>query len=498
MVQQQDDTRKRANGSSPSSTNSVSGNGALDFVPPNNVEAEQAVLGSMLIEREAIDKATQLLVAEDFTRPDHQLLFKVITGIAAREVPVDKVTLSDVLASEHLESAGGKTYVMSLFDNVPTAVHVEHYARIVQKKATLRRLLATAHDVIRGINTPDAEPSDVIAGAELAFAGIADRVASAQGLDLLVDMADAWGQEDEEPPRIFGDFLVQGCQTVLSSPGGMGKTTLIYNLISHLAEGRDLWDIPVERPYKVLAVDVETPAFLRTAKLRKLYLEEQPIRGNAFFMPAVSDFGKLLRDCKRLGIDLVIFDTASRCFPRIDENSNSEVYEKVVPILDAFKKAGIATLVVTHTSKGGTGTRGASAFTDAVDVALSLELHEGKQEDPDAVLALKTLKNRAYGFPPSVLLQRDGFDRFRRVEASPKADEADAPLSARVRCANDVIDFLRDLGEKNEPAKFGEIVKAMIATGHAEGTAKKVVSHLQKEGKISFNIILGGYVLEES
>src|SRR5437763_10729725 len=106
------------------------------------MEAEQAVLGSMLIERAALEKAAEILKPEDFYRDVHRHIFEAMLTLAGRDEPVDLITLQDELTSRGLfETVGGFLYLQNLMDAPSTAANVEYYAKLVEEKSILRRSL---------------------------------------------------------------------------------------------------------------------------------------------------------------------------------------------------------------------------------------------------------------------------------------------------------------------------------------------------------------------
>jgi len=133
-----------------------------DRLPPQNLDAEQSVLGSLLIDRDAIIQVAPILKHEDFYQPSHGLIYQAISDLYTRQEPTDVVTLTDELnRRDKLESVGGVSYLTSLVSVVPTAVHVEYYARIVERTATLRRLIDAGTKVVgiafrEGIDTLEA------------------------------------------------------------------------------------------------------------------------------------------------------------------------------------------------------------------------------------------------------------------------------------------------------------------------------------------------------
>jgi replicative DNA helicase len=118
-------------------------------LPPQNVEAEQSVLGGILIENEALNKVVEILTPEDFYRDAHRRIFEALITLSERDEPADLITLSNELRKmNQLDSAGGASYLASLVDLVPTAANIEYYAKIVKEKAVLRKLISTSTDIV--------------------------------------------------------------------------------------------------------------------------------------------------------------------------------------------------------------------------------------------------------------------------------------------------------------------------------------------------------------
>ncbi len=175
----------------------------------------------------------------------------------------------------------------------------------------------------------------------------------------------------------------------------------------------------VPNPFKTVCIDLEN-AFFRHEKRRRLYLGTEPSRDRLFFLDAIDlprELDAFIQECQERDISLVVLDTASRVSAKLisDENDNAQASRHIIPILDKLKAAGLATLVIGHSGKSGHGQRGASAIEAAVDVALSLELYRGELDSPDAVVALKTRKNRMLGWPRPLFLKRTGNDPFELV-----------------------------------------------------------------------------------
>ena len=121
----------------------------LGKIPPQDIEAEQAVIGSMLTDQDAVISAIEILKPEDFYREDNRLIFEAILNIYNRAEPIDIITLKSELSSMgKLDSVGGLEYIAQLPDKVPTTANVEMYVKIVEQKSMLRNLVKTANEII--------------------------------------------------------------------------------------------------------------------------------------------------------------------------------------------------------------------------------------------------------------------------------------------------------------------------------------------------------------
>lgn len=471
---------------------------AAPYVPPQSIEAEQSTLGAMLIEPAAIDKAASLLGPADFYREEHKAVFAATLALHKQGRPVDLITLPEELkARGQFEQVGGIAFLTALFDTVPTAANVEEYAGIVAGKASLRALLTAADAASAAARVEGADPADVARRMEEAARRASQGTAKTPEArrkplaERIVDMADV-GPPLEVLPLWW--VLMPGMIHWVSAPPGLGKSTIAYNIVTAIAEGQPLWGWPPGKPCKTLYVDLESGDNVLAVKLERLYQGTPRVRGGVLFLGDIrlpEEIHDLIRLCQTQSIDLVVFDTAARTFRLKDENDNSEVGRTVTPMLDAIKEAGIASLVIGHTSKGGTGARGASAIEGNADVTLSVELHRGKIGDKDALVSLSVRKHKLLGFPPPLILERVGEDQFRAVDAATIPQE-EAPPTASIRCASDLLAYVE---AQDGPARYGEIVAAMKKKGHAEATAKRVIAELQTQEDLLKTE--GGYTLPD-
>jgi replicative DNA helicase len=140
---------------------------SLYKVPPQNLEAEQSILGSILLENSAINSVLEVLTKNDFYNEAHRKIFQVIIELSEKNEPVDLITLSNALRDKNLlDPAGGTAYLASLVDNIPSAANVANYARIVKEKSILRGLIGSATDIITSCYETGSDVDQVLDKAE--------------------------------------------------------------------------------------------------------------------------------------------------------------------------------------------------------------------------------------------------------------------------------------------------------------------------------------------
>jgi replicative DNA helicase len=224
---------------------------SVERLPPQNVEAEQAVLGSLLIDREAIVRVAPFLRAEDFYRESHAQIYQTIVDLFERREPADFVTLCDTLERRNLlDAVGGPAYVTSLINAVPTSIHVEHYGRIVETAALRRRLIDAAGQIARFAYEEDRDLEEVVDRSEAILFEVTERreskdlVRLRQLLNEYYDRLEYLQQHREELvglPTSFIDLdkLLGGLQrsdlVIIAGRPGTGKTSLALNMAQSAA-----------------------------------------------------------------------------------------------------------------------------------------------------------------------------------------------------------------------------------------------------------------------
>src|SRR5437867_922443 len=164
---------------------------SLRRVPPQSLEAEEAVLGGILLDNAALDRVTELVQADDFYREAHRKVFRAMLDLSARNEPADLITLAEVLkARSELADVGGSAYLAELAERVPTAAHVAQYARIVRDKSILRGLIGAATQIAMHGYEGGGDVAELLDHAEQLIFGISDRKVKPEFVrisDLLVE-----------------------------------------------------------------------------------------------------------------------------------------------------------------------------------------------------------------------------------------------------------------------------------------------------------------------
>ena len=223
-------------------------------LPPYSLEAEQAVLGGLMIDNSTWDQVSDVVMEADFYRQDHRLIYGAIFDLAEKNEPYDVVTLSEWLTSHNeLNNVGGLSYLGSLAKNTPTAANIKAYAKIVRERSVLRQLIRVSTDIAESAYNPEGRSSaDLLDMAESQVFEIAEKGGRSEGgyakiQDLLVkavDRIDELYQSDNAYtgiPTGFDDFdnMTSGLQkadlVIIAGRPSMGKTSFVMNLVENAA-----------------------------------------------------------------------------------------------------------------------------------------------------------------------------------------------------------------------------------------------------------------------
>lgn len=220
-------------------------------VPPQNIEAEQAVLGAMLIDKEAIAKATEVLSADDFYREAHRVIFSAMLELYNKNEAVDMVTVTEILKRDNkLEDIGGIAYITSLANVVLTAANVKYHAEIVAEKSVLRQLVRVSTEIAAMGYEANDDVGTLLDTAESRILEISNRKKKADFTpinDILMDSVQSIESLLQNKGALTGipagfadlDKLTSGLHPsdfiILAARPSMGKTALALNIVQNVA-----------------------------------------------------------------------------------------------------------------------------------------------------------------------------------------------------------------------------------------------------------------------
>ncbi len=216
-------------------------------LPPHSVEAEQSVIGGLLLDNNAWERIAGLVSDADFYRDDHRRIFRHIATMLDRGQPADVVTVAEALdASGESEHTGGLAYLGEIANNTPSAANIRRYAEIVRERAVLRRIILAAEELVAGCFSPGAHtPQELVGAAEVAMLAALDRHAGEP-----TSLAEAFGEamtyvdtrgETGGLVTGFRDFdgitagLEPGQLVIVAARPSVGKTVFACNVADHVA-----------------------------------------------------------------------------------------------------------------------------------------------------------------------------------------------------------------------------------------------------------------------
>ena len=223
----------------------------LGKIPPNDVEAEQAVIGSMLTDRDAVISAIEVLKEEDFYREDNKTIYEAILNLYNRSEPIDIITLKAELKSMGMfDKIGGLEYIVGLPEKVPTTANVEKYISIVKEKSELRRLIKAANEIIEQGYDPTENIDDIMNSAEKKIFNIMqdkDQKSYSPIKDVLIDAFTELEQLYNQKQHITGvptgfidlDYKTAGLHNsdliLIAARPAMGKSAFALNIATNAA-----------------------------------------------------------------------------------------------------------------------------------------------------------------------------------------------------------------------------------------------------------------------
>ena len=286
---------------------------------PRNIEAEEALLGSLLIDPDVISHVANVVAPEDFYLARHGEIYDVIRTLFDHGDPVDFVTVTEELERrDKLEEVGGRSYITSLVNTVPTAINAFQYAQIVQEKATLRQLISAAGDIARKAYDDSQDVGDVVNEAEKLIFAISERRLE-QDLVAITDVVPRVVEEIKElharRGEVLGvpsgfhllDTMLGGFQKsdliILAARPGMGKTSLALNIALNAAKSHS-------SQIAIFSLEMSREQLVQRLLSQEAHLDSQSLRLGKLFREEdwerLEQAAETLRTCR-----IYIDDTAA-------------------------------------------------------------------------------------------------------------------------------------------------------------------------------------------
>jgi len=278
-------------------------------LPPQNIEAEEAIISAILIDNDALLDVIEVLGPQDFYRTAHQKIYAAITDLFDKAEPVDLVTLANKLKEMgQLEKIGGASYLARLVDTVPLAVNARHYAKIIHDKASLRRLIEKANAIIKRCFEERGEADDVVDFAESAVFEISEKKARQSFFPLSkIILGNIETLEEKQGNRslVTGvptgftqlDTLTSGLQNsdliILAARPSMGKTALALNIARHAA-------VEANIPVAVFSLEMSKEQLSLRMLCSEARIDSSRLRGGFFSMEdwhRLTDAAGILSEC---------------------------------------------------------------------------------------------------------------------------------------------------------------------------------------------------------
>ena len=230
---------------------------SIQKLPPQNIEAERSLLGSVLISQDAFFKIVDIIKPDDFYDPAHKLIFGAILKLTEEQKPVDLVSLTNMLSERgELEAVGGNSYIADLTGAVATASHAKHYAEIIAEKSIRRRLISASEDIAElSYDESDSDASSILDAAEQKLFNVAKNTVKSDLVSIesiltenfdRLELLHQSGGKLSGIPTGFVDIdkrfagLNRSDLIVIAARPAMGKTTLALNIAQNIAIDENL------------------------------------------------------------------------------------------------------------------------------------------------------------------------------------------------------------------------------------------------------------------
>jgi replicative DNA helicase len=358
-------------------------------VPPQSLEAEQSVLGAVLLENEALVKALELLQVDDFYREAHRQIFSAMIGLYDKNTPVDQITLCEHLKSKNkLAEVGGLSYIAELADAIPTSANIEYYARIVREKAILRNLITNATGIVAKATSGQEDIEDILDFSEKTIFQIAERQVKPsyyplksilhatfkdierlyEKKQLITGVPTGFSDLDEKTSGFQPSDLI-----IIAGRPSMGKTAFCLNIAQHAATVEQV-------PTVIFSLEMSKEQLALRMLCSEARVDNHKLRSGFI---ADSEWGKLTLAAGRLA-EASLF---------IDDTPGMSVFEMRTKARRLKAEHGLGMIIVDYLQlMSGSKTRSDSREQEISEISRSLKALAKELSVP--VLALSQLNRR--------------------------------------------------------------------------------------------------------
>jgi hypothetical protein len=328
---------------------------------PQNLDAEQSVLGAILLDNKAINAAVEKLKPEDFFHDHHRRIYRQMIALGETQQAIDLVTLTEQLQrSGELEAVAGAAYISQLMDGVPHITNIEHYARIVKEKALLRGLIHATSAIQQQALEAQEDADTILGRAREAISGLEHSNGSTREPARWQEVFHSFTDFENAPPLSFAikGFLQNDGATMIGGLSGHGKTLILLSITKALfaGKGTHLWNLfeVEENAVRVLYLipECSIQPFKHRLKLFGLYEHLRPEDNRLLVRtlskgptPCLSDL-RILFAAKGAH---VILDTAAR-FGEGDENNAGDNMRGLASDIFALLHSGARSVIAAHHS----------------------------------------------------------------------------------------------------------------------------------------------------
>ena len=358
-------------------------------LPPQNVEAEESVLGSLLIDKNAVIKIADLLAATDFYKPVHSKIYETIIGLFEKHEPIDILSVTSKLKEmDALKEIGGSSYLTKLIESVPTSSHIEHYAKIVKEKKILRDLINTSAEITEQAFETTKDIEDLLDNIEQKIFAISQRSLPQKFTAIKEGLKDAYERIEKMHagdatyrgvPSGFGqlDNLLSGFQKsdliIVGARPSLGKTSFVLDIARHVAVNEKkpvgLFSLEMSKEQVIdrfISAEAHVPLWkLRTGKLSDDVdfeliqsaldsLSEAPIFIDDTPSPNILQMRSMARRLQAdRGLSLIIVDYLQLIQPRTNsENMVQQITEISRGLKGLARELCIPVIAVSQLSRG--------------------------------------------------------------------------------------------------------------------------------------------------